>query len=71
MVKQIIISIVLIVFIIVFYNYSVNYITGKLELEWLKQGIETNWNLRFIMILCVIGGGVGFALSSLIKKLKR
>jgi len=70
MVKQIIISIVIVVFMIVFYNYSVNYITGKLELEWLKQGIETNWSLGFLIVLCVGGGIAGFLLSRLIKKLK-
>jgi uncharacterized membrane protein len=71
MVKQIIFCVLIIVFVIIFYNYSVNYITGKLELEWLEHGIETNWNLRFIIILCVIGGFAGFGLSKLLKRLKK
>ena len=71
MVKQIIFCALIVVFAAIFYNYSVNYITGKLELEWLEHGIETNWNLRFIMILCVVGGGVGFAVSKLSKRFLR
>lgn len=71
MVKQIIFCVLIIVFAVIFYNYSVNYITGKLELEWLEHGIETNWNLRFIIILCVVGGGVGFILSKLSKKIAK
>jgi len=71
MVKQAIFCALIIVFVILSYNYSVNYITGKLELEWLKNGIETNWNLRFVIILCVCGGISGFLLSKLFKKLKK
>ena len=71
MVKHIVISIVICVFIAFFYNYSVNYITGKLEMEWLKYGIVTNWDLRLIIILCVGGGSIGWGLSRLLKKLKK
>lgn len=71
MVKQCIIAILIIVFVLVFYNYSVNYLTGKLELEWLEHGIETNWNLRFVMILCAVGGFVGFGASKLLRKFRK
>ena len=69
MVKHIIISIGICVFMMIFYGYSANYITGKLETEWLKQGILTNWDLRLIIIMCVVGGGVGFLFSRLTKLL--
>ena len=71
MVRQIIICIVIALFTVLFYNYSVNYITGKLELDWLKHGIETNWNLRLIIILCVVGGGAGFVISRVIKTIRK
>lgn len=71
MVKQIIISIVILIFMAVFYNYSVNYITGKLELEWLERGIVTNWNLRLVMILCLVGGLVGWLLSRLFRRFSK
>ena len=67
MIRQIIACIIVCVFGVIFYHYSINYVTGRLELEWLEHGIMTNWNLRLVIILCVVGGGVGFALSRLIK----
>jgi uncharacterized membrane protein len=69
MVKQIIVCVAISLFMIFFYSYSVNYITGKLELEWLENGITTSWNLRLVIILCVVGGITGFLLSKLAKKL--
>lgn len=71
MVKQIIFCALIVVFVVLSYNYSANYITGKLELEWLKNGIETNWNLRFIIVLCACGGFVGFVFSKLTRKIIR
>lgn len=71
MVKHAIISVAILVFAAIFYNYSVNYITGKLELEWLEHGIMTNWDLRFIIILCVIGGLAGFGANKLRKRLRK
>jgi uncharacterized membrane protein len=70
MVKQIIVCIVIVLFAVFFYNYSVNYITGKLELEWLESGITTSWNLRLVIILCTVGGLTGFLLSKLFKRLR-
>ena len=50
------------------YIFSTNYVTGKDEIEWFKESIVTNWNLRFVFILVGVGGILGYTVSRVIRK---
>lgn len=68
---EIIMIICIIASVIVLYDYSSKMLSGLLEQQWLEETIISNKNLRMLLGLSLIGGGLGYSVSWLIKKVKK
>jgi H+/Cl- antiporter ClcA len=53
------------------YSLSAKYTSGQYEIKWFHDSVNTNWNLRFFLVLSAIGGSVGLLVSRIVRKIKK